>query len=230
MTPPEGAPGAAPAKPADAPAGTSAGTPATPPADGGAPSDPENKLHEPTPPDLTSGPPPADEKSPLGGYDLKLPDEFAGLNEKVLERTAAASRELGLTNDQAQKVLELLGKEATDHHKAFVEAHQPGGEAWNARMDEWETAAMSDKELAPDESTFKANQHLAARVAKTFLSSDLLEELEETGYGSHPEVLRALVKIGKAMSEDTLVMPAAQTGGATKDAAELLYGKDESKK
>ena len=49
----------------------------------------------------------------------------------------------------------------------------------------------------------------------------LKEYLEGTGLGTHPELVKAFVKIGKAMSEDGMVDGSNQ---GQRSAAEVLYG------
>ncbi|MEI6907818.1 peptidase, partial [Klebsiella pneumoniae] len=55
-----------------------------------------------------------------------------------------------------------------------------------------------------------------------FGTPELKEYLNGTGLGNHPELVKAFIKVGKAMSEDGMV-----TGkeGGQRSAAEVLYGK-----
>lgn len=53
---------------------------------------------------------------------------------------------------------------------------------------------------------------LAVKATQAFGGDKLMKTLEETGFGNNPEYIRAMVKVGKAMSEDTLG-PAMQRQG-----------------
>jgi hypothetical protein len=61
-------------------------------------------------------------------------------------------------------------------------------------------------------------------VVARFGSDSLKAELSKTGYGNHPEMVRLLTRIGKAMAPDQLVLPGTQAGGTQKSAADVLYG------
>lgn len=79
----------------------------------------------------------------------------------------------------------------------------------------------ADKEIGGDKLT--ASLSKAQQALETFGTPELKEYLNETGLGNHPELVKAFVKIGKAMSEDNMVS-AANTG--QRSAAEVLYGKN----
>jgi hypothetical protein len=52
----------------------------------------------------------------------------------------------------------------------------------------------------------------------------MIELLENTGYGSNPEMLRFLVKVGKAIGEDRLVKaPGTAEAKKEKSASQSLY-------
>jgi hypothetical protein len=68
----------------------------------------------------------------------------------------------------------------------------------------------------------------AAKMAlDTFGTPELRTLLIETGLGDHPEMIRAFVRAGKAISEDTLAMGGKKPAGAGKSTAEILYDKNQ---
>ncbi|SYA20142.1 Uncharacterised protein [Klebsiella pneumoniae] len=93
-------------------------------------------------------------------------------------------------------------------------------EAWQAQTEEWAATVKADKEIGGDKLT--ANLGVAQRALDTFGTPALKEYLNGTGLGNHPELVKAFVKVGKAMSEDGVV-----TGkeSGQRSAAEVLYGK-----
>jgi hypothetical protein len=61
-------------------------------------------------------------------------------------------------------------------------------------------------------------------VIGTFGSDEVHRFLHDTGFGSHPAVVRFLSRIGKAMSEGSFVMPNASTEGE-ESRADAFYRK-----
>jgi hypothetical protein len=157
-------------------------------------------------------------------YELKLPDEST-LDPATIERTAATARELGLSQDAAQGVLNFAAKLADDHVDALLAAQQPGGADWEKRQTDWKAKIAADPDIGG--SKLEASQNLAKRVLVTFFDPEVTKFLHETGYASHPGVVKALVQIGKAMSEDRLIQPPA--GGAGKKAPADKFYEDTTK-
>lgn len=142
-------------------------------------------------------------------YEFTLP-ENSPIDDSRLQKIAAMAKERGLTQEQAQAVLDsevdLLSAQLEQFEQLKVK---------------WADDAKADPEIGGEK--FKENVELAHRVLKKFGSESFNSELERTGYGNHPELVRVFVKIGKQMAEDQMVIARAQ-GGEQKSAAELLYG------
>jgi hypothetical protein len=162
-------------------------------------------------------------------YDLKLPAEST-VDKAVVERTAARARELGLSNEHAQKTLDFVHQEVSSAVKAATEAtlaaHAPGGAKWEENVKEWNAAALADKELGgnkPEQLT--ANAKLAQQVVAKFGDKESIEFMEKNPLGSHPALLRMLVRIAKASSEGTLVTSGAQAA-EKKSIGERWYGNE----
>lgn len=138
-------------------------------------------------------------------YDLKLPENSI-LDSESVEQVAAIAKQNGLTNEQAQKILD-------DQSSAVTQAIAD-------RSAKWLDQLKSDKELGPQ---LSRKVELASRVVNRFGSEELKNELNRSGFGNHPELVRILSRIGEAMAEDTLINPA----GVPKDrkpTAEVFYG------
>jgi len=149
-------------------------------------------------------------------YELKLP-EGSPLDASAIERIAAEAKAQGLTNEQAQA---LLVRES-NAVKGFWNATQ---ERVKKEQDSWVEKSKSDAEIGGD--NFVRNTELAHRVLQKFGSEELLNELDRTRYGNHPELVRLLSRIGKAMSEDQLVLPNSQ-GGTKRSIEDIFYGTNE---
>ncbi|ECG3547392.1 peptidase [Salmonella enterica] len=145
-------------------------------------------------------------------YEFK-PAEGQELDTAALEQFEPIARELNLTNEQAQKMVDLYGT------KIMPMVQQQQAEAWQKTTEQWAADVKADKEIGGDKLT--ANLSSAQRALDLFGSPELKEYLEGTGLGNHPELVKTFIKIGKAMSEDGMVS-GKQSG--QRSAAEVLYG------
>ncbi|HBW1557623.1 TPA: peptidase [Klebsiella pneumoniae] len=212
-------------QPAD---GGTAPAPSEPPAPAADPAKPEGDKPQhgaegdkPQDDNPADGDKPADkpddkEQKPEGApekYEFK-PAEGQELDTAALEQFEPIARELNLTNEQAQKMVDLYGT------KIMPMVQKQQAEAWQAQTEEWAATVKADKEIGGDKLT--ANLGVAQRALDTFGTPALKEYLNGTGLGNHPELVKAFVKVGKAMSEDGVV-----TGkeSGQRSAAEVLYGK-----
>ena len=163
-------------------------------------------------------------KGPEGGktdepkFDLKLP-EGSHLDAGAVEKHTARAKELKLTPEQAQADLnresELL--------KTYVEGQQ----AQLAKtVDTWVEEAKKDPEIGGE--GFAKSAETAMRVVNRFGTEEFKKALNETGLGNHPELIRVLTRIGRAMTEDQLVLPTGQPKGP-KSAEDVLYGESSNK-
>lgn len=146
-------------------------------------------------------------------YEFKSPVEGQELDAEMTALLDPVARELGLNNEQAQKLVDTYGKEILPK----IEARQ--AENWAKQTEAWANEVKTDKEIGGD--SFVANVGLAQKALDTFAPAGLRKYLEDTGLGNHPDLVRCFVKVGKAMSEDSMVMP--NTGGQ-RSQADILYG------
>lgn len=154
-------------------------------------------------------------------YELKLP-ENAVLDATSLERIAATARERGLSNEQAQSLVDLANSEAVSVREAALAAHQPGGAEWVKQESQWRTAAEKDPEIGGTPEKLQASLGIANRVLTQYFPPEIKDFLETSGLGSNPSIIKGLVKIGRASSETPTIHPDG-TGGGSKKLEELLY-------
>ncbi len=155
-------------------------------------------------------------KKPEGApetYEFKAA-EGVELDTEALKDFEPVARELNLTNEQAQKLVDA-------YPKILAGVQQRQVDAWQKQTQDWAADVKADKEIGGDKLT--ASLSKAQQALETFGTPELKEYLNETGLGNHPELVKAFVKIGKAMSEDNMVS-AGNTG--QRSAAEVLYGKN----
>lgn len=147
-------------------------------------------------------------------YDLKLP-EGSLLDANFLARQAETAKALGLSQELAQKQVELASNEVKAYHDAAVAKHQ-------ALVTEWMNQAKTDKEIGGD--AFAQNAELSRRVVEKYSNPDFMKMLDQTGYGNHPELVRVFARIGRAIGEDTFIPPTAGGKPSKKSPEDVLYG------
>ncbi len=161
----------------------------------------------------------ATQSGPPAKYELKLP-EGSKLSADAVEKTASFAKERGLSNEDAQKLL--------DRDSQLLDSYVEKQQLEFAGMRQvWFDAAKTDKEIGGE--NFGKNAELAKRVVDRYGDPELKEGLNATGFGNHPALIRLLVKIGSSMKEDQLILPGAQTTGQQKDMADIFYGESTSK-
>jgi len=143
-------------------------------------------------------------------YDIKFPEGMEPVPELLAEFTPLA-KELGLNNEQAQKLADFELKVAANRQ-----------EAYNQMALGWVETAKKDAEIGGD--GWDENITVAQRALNTFGTPELKTMLNQYKVGNHPEMIRLMVRIGKAVREDGMVIPGAQGGGDKGDMATRLYG------
>ncbi|EJJ1122531.1 peptidase [Escherichia coli] len=205
------------AAPAPSEPAAPAADPAKPEGDKPQPGNEGDKPQEEKPADGdTSADKPEDKEQKQEGapekYEFK-PAEGQELDTSALEQFEPIARELNLTNEQAQKMVDLYGT------KIMPMVQQQQAEAWQKQTEGWAETVKADKEIGGDKLT--ANLSAAQRALDQFGTPELKEYLNATGLGNHPDLVKTFVKIGKAMSEDGMVDGSNQ---GQRSAAEVLYG------
>lgn len=145
-------------------------------------------------------------------YDLKMPKETL-LNEGVVDEIVSMAKEQGLSNDQAQKFLDMQSDFLSEHNSLMEQKH-------NEEVSSWGEQIKTDKELGGE--NLGKNAELAKRVVSELVGDDFLHELDESGYGNHPKLFKLLVSVGKQMYADDLVLPGAQPN-QPKSMADVFY-------
>ncbi|ECR7551308.1 peptidase [Salmonella enterica] len=139
--------------------------------------------------------------------------EGVELDTEALKDFESVARELNLTNEQAQKLVDA-------YPKILAGVQQRQAEAWQQTTEQWAADVKADKEIGGDKLT--SNLSAAQRALDLFGTPELKEYLNTTGLGNHPDLVKTFVKIGKAMSEDGMV---TGKNDGQRSAAEVLYGK-----
>ncbi len=152
--------------------------------------------------------------APAEYEDFTLPEGLT-LDPEIGTDLKALAKELDLTQAGAQKVAELgaqLSQKWTSQLQAQIDA----------TSDAWSEAAKADKEIGGDKLT--ANLGLAKTALDKFGTPELRSLLNESRLANNPEMIRLLVRVGQATSDDSRVTtgkPPAASGG--RSAASVLF-------
>lgn len=143
-------------------------------------------------------------------YELKVPE---GYEQADVEKFSEAAKQLGLTNDQAQTLLEQQAQQKAD----FTEAAQ---NQFKAMTEQWVEDAKKDAEYGGE--NFERALQYAESALDKFATPEFKQALNESGYGSHPEMVRIFYRVGKSLSEDKPV-GGEQNQGGEQDRAKIFY-------
>lgn len=105
--------------------------------------------------------------------------------------------------------------------EAVTKQTQDMSEAFTRQIETWEGEAKADKDIGGD--AFDANLAVAKKAIDVFGSDGLKAVLNESGLGSHPEVIKFAVNAGKPLADAPVIKTG--DGAAKKSLADSLYGK-----
>ena len=124
--------------------------------------------------------------------DFTLPEGME-LDQEMLNAFTPALKEMGLTQEQVQGLVDVQAKLVQEQHQKQIDAH-------SQQVEQWGEDASTDKEYGGD--NFEQSAGLAQKAIDTFGTPELKTVLEDYGFGNHPELVRLLYRVGKAMGED----------------------------
>lgn len=159
-------------------------------------------------------------------YELTAPEGFS-LDAKHVEAATPVFKELGLTNDQANKLMPVAAEFAKDIASGIEARQLQEVTAWrNERL----TEAKADPEVGG--AKWDESIALSAKALDQFgatKGSEFRNWLTETGLGNHVEFIRMFSKIGREVGEGGFTRADA---GAKTDAPiwDRIYSNSEERK
>ncbi len=192
------------------------GTPAETPVEGGAPVTADLTPQVPVDGEA-DGTPDADPATgaPESYADFTMPEGIK-IDLAAMEKFTPMAKELNLTQDQAQKLVDI---QAT----MMAEAGQAMQDDLDSKIDTWVDGAENDREIGGNEEVFDAKVATANKAVVQFGTTGLLELFDATGIGNHPEVIRVFYRIGKLLENDKVMLGSASGPSTPKSAAEILF-------
>lgn len=179
----------------------------------------------------------AEDKSdgPPEAYELKVtvPGEDGNeteieIDQQLLTEATPVLKELGLNNEQANKVAALVPK-------VQERVLQTLNDDFAATRAQWTKEIMADKEIGG--ANWPETEALCARALDTFgAPSEKNDKGEETnpfrvllntsGFGDHPDTIRMFRRIGEAVGEDSKLARSDAAAPTKKSQEEILYPDD----
>lgn len=157
---------------------------------------------------------PADKPGAPDKYELKIPDG-SRIDQAHVDKIVAHAKAQGLSQEAAQSLLNRDSEVLADHSKGQLEQLKVQSEAWKQEF-------LTDKETGGDKGV--ENSELAHRALAEWAPPEFVEELEKTGLGNHPGLMKTFLRIGKAMSDGRIIRSKTPGGsGSKKSAEEILY-------
>ena len=136
--------------------------------------------------------------------DFQLPEGMP-VDQDFMESTKAVFKESNLSQDQAQKLVNLV-----------VERDKRVEKAQFDQADRWAKEFMKSP-------TAKEDLSYAAK-AREFCTPGVREMLKDPRIGNNPEILATFAKIGRMLSEDQMIDRDTRGGDSEKSAADVLFG------
>lgn len=193
------APAAAPAAdptlltPPAAPAATDPKPEGEPPAKPGDPAKPEDGKAKDDGKDQPQG-------APEAYTDFTLPDGME-MDAAVLGEFTGLAKELNISQESAQKLIDLQSKIATQQAEQYQAAVTKQGE-------QWKEAVKNDPELGGE--NYEKSVASAVKVIQSFGDDGLKDLLNSSGLGNHPALFKFCHRVSQAISEDKFVLPGNQ--------------------
>lgn len=141
--------------------------------------------------------------------EVKFPEGLKLDETKVKAFTELATKHK-LDGAAAQALVDFYAEHSSAQEKA-------GAEAAEAELKSWNAAIAADKDLGG--TNLEATKKHASAALKKFATPELRKLLSETGLGSHPEIVRFVVAVGKADADDSV----AGSGGGAPDKSEESF-------
>lgn len=172
-----------------------------------------------------------DDKKPapnLGDYKPFTVPEGYELNPEVATEASTLFKEMGLNQDQAQKLVDFYGKQVQSRDTTSTAAAET---AWSETNKAWQTETLADPDLGPNIGKVKETISRALdSLGDAALTKDFKQVMDMTGAGNHKSFVKAFYKLAQAATEGRHVKGTGPTvegqrapGQGKPSAAQALY-------
>jgi hypothetical protein len=144
-------------------------------------------------------------------YEFKAPEGIP-LDEALAEKVTPIFKELDLSQEKAQKLVDLYTKirmdETTQQQADFKQFEE-------------DSKAATKEALGAN---WKQEMAFAAKVKQRFFSETTMQKLRDSGLANNKDLIQDLIKVGRMISEDKI--PGGGPAGGPTSPADLIYGKN----
>lgn len=134
-------------------------------------------------------------------YEFKAP-QGRELDAKAIEAATPIFKELGLTTEQAQRLVDLQATRDTESATAAEKLVADTRAEWRDKVAKDPTLGDGKDNLRPE---VKANIAKAMESLTPEMKASFTEALDMTGAGDNPAIVAAMNAFGKLLSEGTAV-------------------------
>jgi hypothetical protein len=166
-------------------------------------------------------------EGPPEKYELAA-SEGATLDPETLAEAEPVFRELGLSNDGAQKLIPLAERFA---ERIAAQSSQAANQVILnevvAQRKEWAAEARNDPEIGGN--NWSQTEELSAKALDALgypKGSPFRSFLTDSGLGNHPEMIRAFRKVGELVGEDNDFVRGDAAASIKSDRLSALYPND----
>lgn len=150
--------------------------------------------------------------NPFKFEEIKLPDGFT-IDEPIAKGFVEVVNKFGLGRDAVGELVKLQA----DAMKGVSEA---GNKLYSDMRDGWKKEITADAEFGGEK--LAANLGSISKLVDEFGGPELRSQMDLTGAGDNPHMIRFLTKVAKAVQERPFVPPGGQAD-IPKDVAALLF-------
>lgn len=153
--------------------------------------------------------------------DFKLPDGVT-LEGETLTAATTLFKELGLSQEAAQKLVDF-------HAKQITEAEEGPVKFWLKQQEDWKKEIAEDPKLGPRLPEIKTSfARMLDSIGDAELAKNFREAMDYTGAGNNPAFIRMMDKISSMFTEGKPVQgtkpaPVREPGKAAGPGAAALY-------
>lgn len=147
-------------------------------------------------------------------FKLEISKE-SGLTENDALEVTALAKEAGLSKEVAQKLLDNRASQLKNVYEAQKTEYA-------TKISEWKKELENDPEIGGV--NFKTSILQANIILDKFASPKLRKDLDSTGLGNHPELVRFIARLGKEFStNDTMVKGGNSYAAPARSIEDIMY-------
>lgn len=138
-------------------------------------------------------------------YEFKAPEGMT-LDQALVDKVSPIFKELGLTQEQANKLFNAYAENVKVSTAAIAKAQD---DSFNKFVE-----GLKDETIKSLGADYEKELSFAARARDRFASTELIEKLNQSGFANDKDMIGLFIKIGKLISEDKTINGAAGQPGA----------------